>query len=873
MEATAETGNVIGYAAQVPWLQNATVRANILFGAPYNATRYSAVIHACALEQDLAGFDGGDMTEVGDRGATLSGGQKQRLALARAIYSPASVLLLDDVLSAVDAHTARHIINHCLTGPVLQNRSVILATNAVDLCLPAADFMVLMRAGGTVVDHGAPHDVMARSALDSSVRAALVDAGVSIGSGSKASSEANLVPLSESAPKQETELDVGKGVAKRLTKEESTGADHVGWPVYWYYFRSAGGVIPTLILVLAVVGSYAMGFLHDYTLKEWAGDGDSERVNGTETAAALVSQSLTTLANVTASSNLMDVMKPSGSTLLTVYVCAGVLALLSLLVRYLLQLWVSTRASASIHSEALEKLLGAPLSFFESTPGGRIINRFGKDMQAVDQEVVTSITDTLQQAVHAVVVAVMIGLASPVLVLGAIPIALIYYPITRKFLAIMRSLKRLEVVTRSPIYQTFGETIAGLATIRAFRQEHLQITAVLRRVDSNHRAFLLLWAANRWLAFRVEIVGSLVTFAAGFSIASGRSGFGGGPLLPVMDAGWSGLCLNYASMFTDVLTWLVRNSSSMEMTMTSVERLQEYSELPQEAPSVIENYRPSIGWPSRGSVNIQDLVVRYAPDLPPAVNLPGSLRIRPGERVAVVGRTGSGKTTLGMSFVRLLEADKGNITIDNVNIKKLGLRDLRSGVVIVPQDPFLFKGTVGSNIDPLSMYPEADLRSAISLLGLTSTTPPLTLESSIVENGGNLSGGQRQLVSLGRALLRSLDTSRGTGSPDTALPRREGGVLILDEATASLDPRADEVAQMALKATFADQGGWTIVTIAHRLRSVVDSDRVLVMSEGTIAEDGVPEELLGSRVGMFWELCQQSGEVEELERLCARKRL
>ncbi|KAJ3174439.1 hypothetical protein HK101_010969 [Irineochytrium annulatum] len=542
----------MAYVSQIPWLQNATVRENILFGTPFDANRYDAVIEACALKPDIDGLEYGDMTEIGERGVTLSGGQKQRICLARAVYSRAPFLLLDDVLSAIDAQTARHILHSCLQGSVTSLRTRVLVTNNLDLCLPAADCIVVLRSGGTVAVQGPVSEVLARAATDPRVREALEDAGVplrgrnagnshqpavlEVGSrtpprppsvlmSAKKGGESGVVPATPPAARREV----------RAAKEEAVATGRVAWSVYDVYIKAGGGLLPTAGLLSVIVLAYFLGFAHDYALKVWADGGGSTKaaveVGGVE-GSGLAATS-------------------SGGKYLALYVLAAFLALVSLQVRFLAQIYFSLRASSALHAKALARLLGCGLLLLEGTPSGRVINRFGKDMQSVDQEVVGSIGETLQQLVHGVAVVGMVAAASPVLIIGAIPIAVLYYPIARRFLAATRSLKRIEGITRSPVYSSFNEALAGVTTIRAFGREKLLLQGLLDRVDANHRAFLPLWAANRWLAFRVELVGSLVAFAAGASIAAGRGGQTGSPM---MDAGWSGLCLNYASMFTDVLT-------------------------------------------------------------------------------------------------------------------------------------------------------------------------------------------------------------------------------------------------------------------------------------------------------------------------------
>ncbi|KAJ3412846.1 hypothetical protein HDV05_000187 [Chytridiales sp. JEL 0842] len=835
----------IAYVAQSPWLQNDTIRANILFNTPFDPVRYHQVIEACALQPDLDSFEAGDMTEVGESGKTLSGGQRSRVCLARAIYSSSPLLLLDDVLSAVDAHTARHILFKCLMGPLGKGRFIVLVTHAVELCLPFADFVVVMKHGGEVGAIGTLEEVLKKGEMEINVRTALIDAGVGGWDLETLTSKRQIVEsgggggglevLAESSVEKMNEWKEEEKV-KRVTKDESTGVGKVTSKVYKSYFDAAGGNWAAVLLVSSIALAYALGFAHDYAIKLWA---DKSKVS-------------------------LTLAEPSqSSAILVLYASTVLLALGSLYARFMIQVTFSLRASAHMHSKALKALLKSPISFFDSTPSGVIVNRFGKDMQTVDQEVVGSIGETLQQAIHGLAVVSMIVTASPLLLLGGLPIAVVYMPIARKFMAITRSLKRLESVSRSPVFSCFGETLAGVVTIRAFRTEPAQLSNLFSKIDANHRAFLPLWASNRWLAFRVELVGAIVAFSVGVSIAASRKSDGSG-----LDPGWSGLCLTYAAMFTDVLTWLVRNSATMEMTMTSVERLDEYMDLEPEPSEEggVENVMPS-QWPSAGEIIVENLAVRYASNTPLALDLKETIKIKSGEKVAIVGRTGSGKSTLGAAFMRITEFERGTIFIDSVDISQMHLRDLRRGLTLVPQDAFLFQGSLRSNLDPLNQYTDALILETLSILGLESFDLAMPMSDSAI------SAGQRQLLSLGRAILKKIGCESLTGFGG------KGGVLIMDEATASLDTQTEEVVQRALRNVFHSSGSsapsrtgtdhskWTVLTIAHRLRSVMDADRVLVMGDGHVLEDGSPRSLLHTRTGFFWNLCVESGELGELQRL------
>ncbi|KAI9352205.1 P-loop containing nucleoside triphosphate hydrolase protein [Obelidium mucronatum] len=823
----------VSYVSQTPYLINSTIKENILFGNPYISERYSQVLFACALIPDLESLPGGDSALVGERGSTLSGGQRQRICLARAVYATSKVILMDDVLSAVDANTADHILKNCLLkcgkGELMEERTRVLVTHAIDKCLPVSDYVCIMGSHervGKVVATGSVEEVMDMAKKSSNIQDALNAAfgseflcqrpgGKIAAQGSSAVSvpqNASITPKPKTKPPKE-DLSSGKP----------------SLDAYKFYLSSAGGLHSGIMFLVSIIVAYSFGFLHDYFLKLWS---DKSKTPNQESA---------------------------GSSLI-LYSGSVVLAILALYARFRYQVYFSARASKTIYEMTFSRLLQAPLSFFDSTPSGKIMNRFGKDTQVLDQEVSSSIGETVQQFVHGITVATMISFASPVLILFAIPIGILYVPIAKKFMSITRSLKRLESSTRSPVYSAFGETLSGAVTIRAFGKTEQHLSHLLKTVDANHAAFLPLWGANRWLAFRVESVGALVAFGTGLSIAFAATGKTGSVFGSRIDPGWAGLVLNYAGMFTDVLTWLVRNSAQMEMTMTSVERLQEYTHLDQESCAVAPDFQIPESWPSPASIVFENLAIKYTRDAPFALDLPGIVEIRPGESIGIVGRTGSGKSTLGMSFMRFVEYSRGTILIDGFDCSRIPLRDLREKIVIIPQDPFLFRGTVRSNLDPTSAFTDAELQEALAFVSREELEirQPLEFDSPISENGANLSGGQKQILSLARGVLRKLKKSRGAGG--------QGGLIVMDESTASLDNDSDKWMQSTIQRMI--NGGdenpcgpkWTCVMIAHRLKSVLDLDRVLVLSEGKIIQDGNPRQLLKMGDGPFWQLCRYAGE-------------
>ncbi|KAJ3267821.1 hypothetical protein HK104_005600 [Borealophlyctis nickersoniae] len=524
------------------------------------------------------------------------------------------------------------------------------------------------------------------------------------------------------------------------------------------------------------------------------------------------------------------------------------------------------KASRTLHEKLLKSVLGAPVRWFETTPVGRVVNRFSKDLGSVDNEVIQTISFFTMMLLSSLLTLLVVAAVTPLFLIVVLPIGLVYYRVAMWYLSCSRELKRLDSVSRSPIYGLFSETLSGCATIRAFGEEERFSRDNEAMIDANHRAHWWLWTANRWLAFRVECIASVAVLCAGAAVLVGN-----------VSAGWAGLSFLYAIEFTEALLWVVRVHAHMEMQMNSVERVKEYMEIEQEEGVDGEVVRvvPPDNWPDQGQITVTDLTVRYTPDSPPVLtNL--TFSIPPRGKIGVVGRTGAGKSTLSLALFRILADVTGTITIDGLDISQLRLQDLRSRLTIIPQDPFLFSGTVRDNLDPTGEgFLDADMWSALrrvrfleSLVRGSSSTdlsgdapphsvtdssqdppPPITLSSPVTENGSNFSQGQRQLLCLARAILR------------------RSKVVVLDEATASVGNTMDEAIQRTLREEFE---GCTVVCIAHRLRTVMDYDKILVLDRGQVVEYGTPYELVVREGGWLRRMCEESGEVDALVGIAER---
>ncbi|KAJ1901586.1 hypothetical protein LPJ66_000671 [Kickxella alabastrina] len=574
------------------------------------------------------------------------------------------------------------------------------------------------------------------------------------------------------------------------------------------------------------------------------------------------------------------------------YVAIALASLFLILGRSLLHFWGSLKASRTLHEVLLHTILRAPVRFFDITPVGRLINRFSKDMESIDQSLISSLAIFLAEIIASLAILIVIAVITPAFTLGAIAIAIIYWVIGALYLATSREIKHFESVTKSPIYSQFGETINGVSTIRAYGQESRFRMANYTRVDDNNRNFIYMWGASRWLSIRVDLAGALVSFMAGLLalITTDR-----------MDAGLAGLSLSYALNFTDHIMTLVWYYSASEINLNSVERVVEYLNIEPEAPVTIPDRVPPVEWPADGRISVENLELKYAENQSTCDS-----RDIPREKVGIVGRTGAGKSTLTLAMFKFMEASVGRIMVDGIDISQIGVGDLRSRLTIIPQDPILFTGTIRSNLDPFNEHGDDELwlalrrahllgdedeiasrqsvsgnrqypvssrantvkdlaiadnmitssrSSSISQYGLQQTSVTLgrtitDLDMAVTENGSNFSQGQRQLIALARALVKRTR------------------VIILDEATASVDFDTDACIQTTIRNEFADS---TLLCIAHRLRTIVDYDKVLVLDQGEIVEYDTPYNLLSKGEGLFKHMCLKSGEYDHLFSAAERK--
>ncbi|CCK70379.1 bile acid-transporting ATPase YBT1 KNAG_0E01120 [Huiozyma naganishii CBS 8797] len=865
--------NSIAYCSQAAWLLNDTVRNNILFNSSFDENRYHKVVEACGLKRDFDILKAGDLTEIGEKGITLSGGQKQRISLARALYSDSKHLLLDDCLSAVDSHTASWIYDNCITGPLMVGRTCILVSHNIALTLRNAELVVILE-DGRVKDQGDPLNLFDKGLLgeDELVKSSILSRNASMATIGNAKNATNGKSASN-GPNKKTEReersDADRTEEGKLIDEEKKAGGVVSPEVYKWYIRIFGGLkVITFMASLFVLAQIA-DIAQSYWVRGWVANNTVREMYTYLKDLFPIRSSVNThvtkflpLSSVDATisskflSNSRTSSEHSTKYYLIMYFMIGLTGATVGSLKTFLTYIFGINASRKIFAMLLNKVIHSKLRFFDTTPIGRIMNRFSKDIESVDQELTPYLTGAFYSFVECFSTIILISWITPQFFVVAILISIMYYLVGYFYMAGSRELKRLDSITKSPIYQHFSETLVGVTTIRAFGDEMRFLKENLFKIDENNKPFFYLWVANRWLSFRIDMIGSFVVFGAGVFILAD---------IKNIDSGMAGISLTYAISFTEGALWLVRFYSEVEMNMNSVERIKEYMSVEQEPYDIKDEIvrTPPTVWPDEGKIEVNDLSLRYAANLPRVIKNV-SFTVEPNSKVGVVGRTGAGKSTIITALFRFLDPESGYIKIDNMDITTIPLTRLRRAITIIPQDPTLFAGTLKFNLDPYDEYNDKDIFAALTRVNLVSgeelngeTTAVsdqgsmhsnnenrfLDLSNEITEGGGNLSQGQRQLICLARSLLRN--------------PK----ILLLDEATASIDYESDARLQATIRGEF---GNSTILTIAHRLRSVIDYDKILVMDAGEVIEYDHPYSLLLNRNSEFYKMCESSGELDTL---------
>ncbi|XP_059225376.1 probable multidrug resistance-associated protein lethal(2)03659 [Stomoxys calcitrans] len=812
VSGSISVNGTVSYASQEPWLFTGTVRQNILFGQPMDRRRYNITIKKCALERDFELLPYGDKTIVGERGASLSGGQKARINLARAVYRQADIYLLDDPLSAVDTHVGRHLFDKCMRG-YLQDHIVVLVTHQLQF-LEEADLIVILdkgqvRAVGT-------YESMRNSGIDyaqlllhdeNGVEKELEDK-IEDGDGEhkKRSMKQRQISVSSVGSNAESVQQDEKEAPKQT--QESMEQGKIGFSIYKRYFASSGNYLILFAMIFFCIAAQVLASSADYFLSYWVNKNENQ---------------LQQSGDDDVKTDPVDIY---------IFTALNVAVVIFALLRSVLFFNVAMNASTKLHNQMFLGVTRAAMYFFNTNPTGRILNRFSKDMGQVDELLPQVMNDCVQIFLALFGIIVVLCLVNPWNLLFTVILMTIFYLLRSFYLKTSRDVKRLEAITRSPIYTHMAASLNGLSTIRAFEAQDILIQEFDNYQDLHSSGFYLFVTTSRaygyWLDWCCVIYLSIITLS--FFIFAPENG------------GDVGLAITQAMGLTGMVQWGMRQSAELENNMTSVERIVEYEDLEPEGELESKpDKKPPQSWPEKGNIVFDDLCLRYSPD-PKTENVLKSLNfvIAPCEKVGIVGRTGAGKSSLINALFRLSYND-GSILIDHRDTQEMGLHDLRSKISIIPQEPVLFSGSMRYNLDPFEEYSDAKLWEALEEVKLKEvvTDLPNALHSTITEGGTNFSVGQRQLVCLARAILR------------------ENRILVMDEATANVDPQTDALIQTTIRHKFHN---CTVLTIAHRLHTVMDSDKVLVMDAGRALEFGSPYELLtDSKTGIFHGMVKQTG--------------
>ncbi|XP_077866270.1 ATP-binding cassette sub-family C member 9-like [Saccoglossus kowalevskii] len=784
----------ISYCSQKAWLQNATLRDNILFGEQYNNDKYQSVLSACALHPDIDILPAGDLTEIGEKGINLSGGQKQRVSVARAIYSNTDIVILDDPLSALDVHVGRQLFMEGIIDLLIDNkRTVILVTHQLQY-LQYADKIVVM-------DNGKIHrqgeiDKIAKE--DPELYKQWRETVQLLSESESETEDDTTVQEREELKKQISVIEDEKLEEDgKLIEEEERERGSISLAIYMVYSKAVK--IPYALLAIALNAiSIVIMAITNFWLSEWSEAG-YDVANKTETD-----------------------IKDDNVYYLGVYTLFTFISAATLLLVCITSTVFTILAAKRIHHSLLRNIIHAPMRFFDTTPIGRILNRFSSDTQIIDQRLWQTIYYVVQSYLWVLVAIVVNTIVTPFYILFIIPITIVYFLLQTFFIRTSRELQRIDSITKSPVFAHFSETLTGLSTVRAYRIQKQLRRRIIAKIDDNNIAFLFMKTINIWLGIRLDFIGSLMVLLVGL-IALVTVALGS------IQSSWVGLTLTYALAAATNMNWMVRQTADMEMQMNAVERVNHYTHLDTE--DYEGNYYPRHDWPDKGEVKLENVCVRYATTLDPVLNNI-TLHFRAGEKIGICGRTGSGKSSLTLALFRMIDTFQGRIMIDGLDISHVPLLTLRNRLAIIPQDPVLFTGSIRFNLDPEKTRTDDELWAALEIAQLKTLVSELDnqLDSLVTEGGENFSVGQRQLFCLARAFLR------------------KARVLVMDEATASIDMQTDAILQSVVSTAFADR---TVITIAHRISSILDADTVLVLSDGNVVEYDTPKMLLDKEDSMF----------------------
>lgn len=779
----------IGYVKQEHWIQQGTVRNNILFGKAYQHIWYSKVTDACALKEDFQQLAHGDMTKVGEGGVTLSGGQRARVALARAVYQDKDLYLIDDIFSAVDGHVAGHIYRKCILG-LLQEKTRILCTHH-NRYVSGADTVIVLQ-DGKIKDQGSPSRIIPlfsnKKSRVSATNFSML--GTPMETGRNSPTNENLIsPVSETR----------SGIEEEIVEEESREKGVVKFKIYRNYWNAVGKLLSPAIL-FSLLAMQVSRNLTDIWLAHWV----SQDENNTVPNISLYEE--------IRYDNSADV---NVKYYLIIYGTIAVANTLFSFMRAFLFAYGGICAAKTIHSKLLKSVMKGKILFFDTTPIGQILNRFSSDLYTVDDSLPFILNIFLANLFGVVGPLAVTMYAVPWICLLLVPLSFVYFHIQGRYRPASRDLKRIGSVAMSPIYSHFSETLSGVTTIRAMQAVPRFVRENEEKLESSMKTNYSGQAASQWLELRLQMIGCAVV--AGVAIIAVIEHH-----IQGADPGMVGLGISYALGITGKLSGLVSSFTETEKELVAVERCTQY--IDEIKPEQIKGSITSpYDWPSEGIITLKNVNLRYQEHLPRSLN-GVSFQTKAAEKIGIVGRTGSGKSSLFHCLFRLTEIESGEVYIDTVNIKMLDLEELREQLVIIPQEPFLFSGTIRENLDPFKFCSERQIMDVVKKSKLDKLIGRLGgLNAKISDQGDSLSAGQKQLLCLARAVL----------SPSK--------VVLIDEATANVDAETDKQLQEVIQNCLADR---TVLTIAHRVDTVLGCDRVLVMENGSIVEAGHPNLLL-----------------------------
>ncbi|XP_049962504.1 ATP-binding cassette sub-family C member 5-like isoform X3 [Schistocerca serialis cubense] len=806
------------YVSQEAWIQNATLKENVLFGETFEAKRYYEAVYSCALVEDIKQLPGADETEIGERGINLSGGQKQRVALARALYSNRDIYFLDDPLSAVDAHVGAHIFEKCILT-ALKDKTVLLVTHQVQF-LSRCDKIYVLK-DGRILEEGTHEELMA-SEKEYSIMIKRYTANkdqennVSL----KEAVEAGLNDVSY-LNSDMSGMDMkgehhtpGNIQGQKIMEKEEITKGNIRFYTYQSYISAAGGYFIALIVSLCFLLNVGSTAFSTWWLALWIKEGSGNvTIN---------------LGNVTViSHNLND--NPKYHMYQLVYAVTIAVILGTSLLRGFMFTKVSLRASTILHNNLFKKVVESPLYFFETTPLGRMQTLFSRDIDEVDVRLPITVETIMQNILLVVFAILFICVVFPWFFVAVIVLGVVYHLISKIFRSAIRDIKRLDAVTRSPVLSAIGSTVSGLSTIHAFTKEGIFISKFVQLFDENSTCSFLSMVSMRWLAVRIDSLAVVAVCLTSCFVIAFRD---------VIPPALSGLALSYSAHISGIFQYTVRLVSETEMRFISVERINSYLRklMPEDFKTAKINVLPE--WPTKGRIEFKNVSLCYREGLPNVLKGINFI-IESAEKIGIVGRTGSGKSSLVAAIYRMAELSSGKITVDGVNIADVKLQHLRSRLSVIPQDPVLFSGTIRSNLDVNCQYTDAEIWLALERTKLRDKVLSMKgqLDAKVTQEGDSLSTGEKQLLCLARALLRNCK------------------ILILDEATAAVDPQTEACVQSTIESEFQH---CTVLTIAHRLNNVMHCDRIIVMDKGQVVEMDTPQNLLSNPDSVFNMMCSVS---------------